>query len=154
MAKLEREAFYRGLEKADGPKFNKLTPEQKEDLYQEVRNMYRTTAGRPRTGAQFGRAANLANMNNFETGPLSFLEWITGDRHESNKPEFTKNAIAYRDYIHNNLEEQIKKYFERRFDEVFSKNADGNTYLKTQLTNYLSEIEHQKVDTDVHQDIT
>lgn len=153
IARLEREAFYRGLEKADGPKFNKLTAEQKEDLYQEVRNMYRTTAGRPRTGVQFTRAANLANMNNFDNGTLSFLERITSDKHESNKPEFTKNAIAYRDYIHNNLEEQIKKYFEWRFDEVFSKNTDGNTYLKSQLTNYLSDIEHQKVDNDVHQDV-
>jgi hypothetical protein len=153
MAKLEREAFYRWLEKADGPKFNKLTPEQKEDLYQEVRNMYRTTVGRPRTWTQFTRAANLANMNNFSNGPLSFLQWITWEKHESNKPEFTKNAIAYRDYIHNNLEEQLKKYFEWRFDEVFSKNADGNTYLKTQLTNYLTDIEHQKTDNNVHQNI-
>ena len=48
IAKLEREAFYRGLEKADGPKFNRLTGEQKEDLYQQVRNTYRTRAGRPR----------------------------------------------------------------------------------------------------------
>lgn len=153
IARLEREAFFRGLEKADGPKFNKLTPEQKEDLYQEARNTYRTATGIPRTGAIFGRATNLRNINNFNTGTLSFLERITGNRHESNKPEFTKNAIAYRDYIHNNLEDQIKKYFERRFDEVFSNNGAGNTYLKTQLTNYLSEIEHQKTDTNIHQNI-
>ncbi|MCX6824516.1 MAG: hypothetical protein NT085_05325 [candidate division SR1 bacterium] len=153
IARLEREAFYRGLEKADGPKFNKLTPEQKETLYQDVRNTYRTPAGNPRTGAQFGRAANLRRMNNFNTGTLSFLEWITGDNHESNKPEFTINPEAYRAYIHNNLEDQIKKYFERRFDEVFSENLEGNTYLKKQLTDFLTDIEHQKVDTNVHQDI-
>ncbi len=153
IAKIEREAFYRALEKADGPKFNKLTAEQKEDLYQEVRNMYRTATGRPRTGAQFTRAKNLANMNNFNTGPNSFIEWFSADKHESNKPEYTKNAIAYRDFIHNNLEDQIKKYFERRFDEVFSNNNDGNTYLKTQLTNYLTDIERQKTDNNIHQDI-
>lgn len=156
IAKLEREAFYRGLEKADGPKFNKLKDKQKEDLYQEVRNMYWTAAGIPRAWAQFARAANLADMNNYDRpiqGTQSFLERITWDKHPSNKPEFTRNAIAYRDYIHNNLEEQIKNYFEWRLDEVFSKNTDGNTYIKTQLTNYLSEIERQKVDNDVHQDI-
>lgn len=153
IARLEREAFYRGLEKADGPKFNKLTADQKETLYQDVRKLYRTAAGRPRAGAQFGRAKNLAKMNNFGDGELSFLERITGDKHESNKPEFTKNGVAYRHYINNNLEDQIKKYFERRFDEVFSKNQDGNTYLKAELTNYLTEIERQKIDTDVHQDI-
>ncbi len=92
-------------------------------------------------------------MDDFNTGPLSFLQWITGDRHESNKPEYTKNAIAYRDYIHNNLEEQTKKYIDRRLDEVFSNNPEGNTYLKAQLTNYLTEIERQKLDTDVHQNI-
>jgi len=53
IAKLERESFYRALERADGPKFNRLSAEQKEDLYQEVRNMYRTPAGNPATGAQF-----------------------------------------------------------------------------------------------------
>ncbi|MEI6119070.1 MAG: hypothetical protein WCP92_07875 [bacterium] len=77
IARLEREAFYRALERADGPKFNKLNAEQKEDLYQETRNTYRTPAGNPRTGGQFGRASNLRRMNNFNTGTLSFLEWIT-----------------------------------------------------------------------------
>lgn len=86
-------------------------------------------------------------------GTQSFLEWITNDNHESNKPEFTINPEAYRAYILNNLEDQIKKYFERRFDQVFSENLDGNTYLKRQLTEYLTDIEHQKVDNDVHQDI-
>lgn len=99
------------------------------------------------------RAANLANMSNFNTGTNSFVERFSGDKHESNTPEHTKNATAYRDFIHNNLEDQIKKYFEWRFDEVFSKNNDGNTYLKAQLTNYLTDIEHQKLDNDVHQDI-
>jgi hypothetical protein len=118
-----------------------------------VRNTYRTATGSPKTGGQFARATDLTNMDNFGTGKLSFLEWITGDKHESNKPEFTKSGIAYRSYINNNLEDQIKKYFERRFDEVFSSNQDGNTYLKSQLTNYLTEIERQKIDTDVHQDV-
>jgi len=145
VARLEREAVFRGLEKADGPKFNKLTPEQKETLYQDVRTIYRTTSP--------ARAANLANMDNFGTGPVSFLDWITGDKHESNKPEFTKSGKVYREHIHNILEDQIKKYFEWRFDEMFSNNIDGNTYLKTHLTNYLSDIEHQKIDNDVHRDI-
>ena len=156
IARLEREAFYRALERADGPKFNKLNAEQKELLYQDVHNTYRTPAGNPRTGAQFGRAANLRRINNFDTpmpGTQSFLERITNDNHESNKPEFTINTEAYRAYIHNNLEDQIKKYFERRFDEVFSENLEGNTYLKKQLTDFLTDIEHQKIDTNVHQDI-
>lgn len=151
--KLEREAFYRWLEKADGPKFNKLNAEQKEILYQDVRKMYRTTTGRVRRWAHIWRATDLNNINNFDNWNLSFLERITGDKHESNKPEFTKSAIDYRNYVHNNLEDQIKKYFKWRFDEVFSENNDGNTFLKTQLTNYLTEIEKQKIDNDVHQDI-
>ncbi len=153
--RLEREAFYRALERADGPKFNKLTAQQKENLYQETRNTYRTN-GMPTGGAEFAWATHLANINNFNIpiqGTQSFLEWITNDNHESNKPEFTINPEMYRAYIHNNLEDQIKKYFERRFDEVFSENLEGNTYLKTQLTNYLTNIENQKLDTDIHQDI-
>ena len=47
-ARLEREAIFRALEKADGPKFNKLKDKQKEDLYQEIRNMYWASAGIPR----------------------------------------------------------------------------------------------------------
>jgi hypothetical protein len=95
-------------------------------------------------------------MNDFNTpiaGTQSFLERITNDKHESNKPEFTKSAIDYRNYISNNLEDQTKKYFEWRFDDVFSNNNEGNTYIKAQLTNYLTEIEKQKIDNDVHQDI-
>lgn len=131
---LEREAIFRALEKNDGPKFNKLSPEQKEHLYQELHKAYTTTVPT--------RATSLADMEKFDT----FLTRITGDKHESNKPEFTKNASAYRDYIHNNLEEQIKKYFERSFDQVFSESLEGNTYLKTQLTKFLTDIEGKRND--------
>lgn len=78
---------------------------------------------------------------------------MSADDHESNKPEFTKDAKTYRDYIHNNLEDQIKKYFEYRFTKVFEKDKDASTFLKAQVTNYLTEIEKQKKDTDVHKDL-
>lgn len=134
VANLEREAIFRALEKNDGPKFNKLSPEQKEHLYQELHKAYTTIVP--------ARATNLAEMDKFDT----FLTRITGDKHESNKPEFTRNASAYRDYIHNNLEEQIKKYFERRLDQIFSESPEGNTYLKTQLTKFLTDIEGKRND--------
>lgn len=78
---------------------------------------------------------------------------MSNDSHESNKPEFTKDPTTYRDYVHNNLEDQIKKYFENRFNKVFGKDKDANTFLKAQVTTYLSEIEKQKQDSDVHRDI-
>lgn len=140
MAKLEREAVFRVLEKANAPKFGKLTTEQKEELYQEIHKAYTDTLMPP------ARAAGLTDMDNFDTGATSFLDRITWDKHESNKPEFTKNAKAYRDFVHDNLEDQIKKYFERRLDEVFTKNIDGNTYLKAQLTNFLTGIEWRRND--------
>lgn len=46
------------------------------------------------------------------------------------------------------MEEQIKKYFEWRFDEVFSKNTDGNTYLKAELSRFLTDIEKRKNDNE------
>ncbi len=40
-AGMEREAFFRALKKGDGPKLDNLNEDQKEDLYQRVRNIYR-----------------------------------------------------------------------------------------------------------------
>ncbi len=148
IARLEREAFFKGLEKADDPKFNKLTSEQKEDFYQAVRKSYWENTGIPKKWTGFWRAKDLGNINNFNKGVLSFLERITWEKHESNKPEFTKNETAYKNYIHNNLEDQIKKYFEWRLNKVFSENIDGNMYIKSQLTKYLTDIEKQKIDDD------
>lgn len=79
------------------------------------------------------------------------MERFTSDTHESVKDK--KNLInerIYRDYLNNNLDEQIGKYFERRFDNIFTDDLETNTFLKAQVTNYMREIDHNKVDNDMH----
>jgi len=39
LAKREREAIFRAISDKDGPKFDKLSNEQKEDMYQNVRRL-------------------------------------------------------------------------------------------------------------------
>jgi len=141
LARREREAIFRAISNKDGPKFDKLTKEQKEDMYQNVRRLIN-----PPTGASPLIPAGNFNYNEFRT-------WITGDRHPSNTPENIANAMAYRNYINNNLEELIPQFFARQMDVRFIDDINRNTFLKSEVTRYLSEIEHQKVDTDVHQDI-
>lgn len=142
--RLEKEAVFRALEKDDGPKFNKLNAEQKEILYQDIRWAYRALWGTPpRDKLLFGQVKKYED----------FVDRITDDKHESNKPEYIKDANAYRNYLHNNLEEQIKKFFEKRFDDVFMKDQDANNLLKTHLTEHLTDIERQKKDNNVHKKI-
>ena len=146
---MEREAIFRALEKDDGPKFNKLTAEQKEQLYHDIRSIYR---GFRATGGYMPTRSNKllpSEMRKYD----DFVKRITDDKHESNKPEYIKDANAYSNYLHSNLEEQIKKFFEKKFDDVFSKDKDANTFLKTQLTEFITEQDRQKIDNNVHQDI-
>jgi len=144
ISKLEREAIFRALEKDDGPKFNKLTAEQKEDLYQSIRKIYRGIGG-----PAWSSKITEGEMKKYD----DFVTWITDDNHESNKPEYIKDNNAYRNYVLNNLEEQIKKFFEKKLDNVFSKDTDANNFVKAHLTAYFTDIEKQKLDNDVHQDI-
>lgn len=143
IARLEREAFFRAVAHWDWPKFDKLTPQQKEDLYQNVRNLYTTTPP--------AWSAWLANINDYNLWANWFRNRITADAHPSNNPTDTANNVAYRNYINSNLEDQIINYFNHRFDEVFTNNYDANTYLKTEVTNYLTDIENNKIDNDTHQ---
>lgn len=147
--KLEREAIFRALEKDDGPKLKKLTEEQKEGLYQSIRKIYRGTWGGTSMPPTRASKVSEGEVNKYE----DFVKRITDDKHESNKPEYIKDANAYRNYILNNLEEQIKKFFEKKFDDVFSKDTDANNFLKAHLTAYLTDIEKQKLDNDTHKDI-
>jgi len=47
LADIERKSFFNAVAHNDGPKLDKLTAEQKEDLYQRVRNIYRLPGGIP-----------------------------------------------------------------------------------------------------------
>lgn len=141
LAKRERESIFRAIANKDGPKFDKLSVEQKEDMYQNVRILLN-----PPTGASpLIPGANL-NYDEFRT-------WVTGDRHPGNTPENIANAMAYRNYINNNLEDLIPQFFARQMDVRFIDDINRNTFLKSEVTRYLSEIENQRTDNDMHQDV-
>lgn len=45
--KIEKEMFFKAVAQGDGPKLEKLTENQKDDLYHLVRSMYRLPNGTP-----------------------------------------------------------------------------------------------------------
>ena len=141
LAKREREAIFRAISKNDGPKFDKLNAEQKEDMYQNIRKIINPP----------NWASPLIPIVNFDYN--NFKNWVTGDKHPSNTPENIINSMAYRNYINNNLEILIPEFFAKQMDIQFIDNINRNTFLKSEVTRYLSEIEKQKVDTNVHQDV-
>lgn len=155
-ARLERDAFFRALRNGDGPKLDKLNDDQKEDLFQRVRNIYRNPDQTPNATILTPVAVTgLTDINSYPRNlPLSFGEWFTSNDHESTKdPKNIASIRAYTDYVNNNLDEQITKYYNRRFDRVFTDNQDTNTFLKAQVTNYMQEIDMNKTDNDMHRDV-
>ncbi|HMS91410.1 MAG TPA: hypothetical protein PKC87_04275, partial [Candidatus Absconditabacterales bacterium] len=141
LAKREREAIFRAISNKDGPKFDKLSAEQKEDMYQNVRRLIN-----PPTGV----SPLIPGANFMYNG---FRTWVTADRHPGNIPENIINPMAFRNYINNNLETLIPQFFARQMDVAFIDDITTNTLLKSEVTRYLSEIENQKLDNNVHQDI-
>ena len=149
---IEKQAFFDGLKHADGPKFDKLTDAQKEDLYNRVRNEYMSWWI---PNPALARAnTNLNTINNYNTWTLGFATWITSDDHPFSKDkEINKDTNARRNNLSNELENQIQAYFKNRFDAAFTKHADGNTFLKAHLTEYLTELkENTKETTTWHMD--
>ena len=45
------------------------------------------------------------------------------------------------------MESQIQLYFKNRFDEAFTKDPNGNTFLKAHLTEYLTELKENTKET-------
>lgn len=155
-ARQERDAFFRALKNGDGPKLDNLNNDQKEDLFQRVRNMYRLPDQTPNAAVLTPHAVTgLTDINSYPRNlPLSFGERFISNDHESVKdPKNIANVRAYMDYINNNIDAQITKYFDRRFDRIFTDDQNTNTFLKAQVTNYMQEIDRNKTDNDMHMDV-
>lgn len=150
---LEKEAVFAGLKHSDGPKFDKLTAEQKEDLYRRIqRNLGPIFAT---TTSWAGRLLHhIDNYATFDPNNENFHAWMTSDNHAFSKdPEINKNAANWRNNLHNTLEDQITAYYKHRFNRAYTDDADGNTFIKTQLTEYLTEQLENKQDNNTHQDV-
>lgn len=137
LAKREREAIFRAITQNDGPKFDRLNPEQKEDMYQAIRRFLNPPNG----------DSPLIPIANFTYN--EFRQRVSADNHPSNTPENTANAMAYRNYINNNLETTlIPDFFGRQMNREFIDNIVMNTRLKTEVTRYLSELERQSLESN------
>lgn len=145
--KLEREAIFAALKKLDGPKFDQLTDDQKEELYQRLRGLYRDRTGVP--NRLIPRTLGLNDINDYTT----FTNWFTEDTHPGSQQPNTRNSTAYRNYIHNNLETELINFFNYKLNNVFADDLEANMYLKAELTNYLTEIKNRKIDNNTHADI-
>lgn len=58
---IEKDMFFKAVAKGDGPKLDKLSDKQKDDLFKTTRAMYRAKSTAPI------RAKQLENMNDFDS---------------------------------------------------------------------------------------
>lgn len=137
----EREAVFRAIKHNDGPKFDMLNADQQEDLYQNTRRLINPPDGN----------SPLIGAGNFTY--VAFRNWLTADKNPWNTPENIKDIASYIKYIHDNLEKMIPDFFAKKMDEMRIDNLHMNTFLKSKVSIYLSSIERQKKDNDVHEDI-
>lgn len=145
--KIERESLERALRHCDWPKYELLnTPELKEQFYQQIRKSVH-----PWLPWLFFDAL-------YATLPINtyawFRDWFTDDDKDWNKDKKnTSSDRKYRDFIHNNLESKTKESIWSWLDKLLIDSPSGNNYVKWELTSFLDEIQKQKLDNDMHEDI-
>ncbi len=141
--KLEREAIERALKDWDGPKYEQLTPEQKEQFYQHIRSLNHPTLA----GADFFSALNPGlNLNSYN----HFRDWFTHDDRDWNKDIKIKTRRKYNDFIHNNLETKSTEYINSQLDSDLIDNMNTNRFLKSELTTFFDRIRNNREDDNVH----
>ncbi len=146
--KIERESLERALKHCDWPKYELLnTPEMKEQFYQYIRK-----SAHPWLPWLFFDALYTALPINTYAW---FRDWFTDDDRDWNKDrKNTSSDRRYRDFIHNNLEQKTKEWFWAWLDQLLIDSAAANNYLKWELTAFLDNIEKQKLDNNMHDDVT
>lgn len=152
--KLQKEAVFDALKKLDGPKFDKLNDAQKDEFFNTIYARYSDPRHPQHPSVTFWRATTpwwtyIQNINNYD----KMRDWMSADDHESNTPEHTKSAEAYRNYVHNNLEDQTGKYITAQLDRLFSDDLETNMYLKSELSDFLTGLENRKRDDNTHAQI-
>lgn len=143
--KLERQAIERAVKDWDGPKYEQLSEGKKEQFYQQIRQLNHPVALTP----FFSHLESIWNFNDYN----SFRGWFTNDDKAWNKWDNISSKAKYRDFIHNNLESKSTEYISSQLDNEILKKHDINTFVKSELTKYLDEIEKNKVDSDVHTNV-
>jgi hypothetical protein len=144
---IEREALERALKHGDWPKYELLnTPELKEQFYQKIRK----SAHPSLPWLYFDALYTAYPINEYNR----FRDRFTDDNRDWNKDNTNISSDRkYRDFIHNNLEQKTKESIAFWLDQLLIDSALANNYLKWELTTFLDEIEKQKLDSNLHEDI-
>ncbi len=147
--KRERDALIRAVKKDDGPKYDKYldTPEKQEAFYQRIRKLHFPGTGRN----FFEQVQNDLNLNTIG----NFASWFANDKRKRNKDiNITKSDIAYKTYLHNNMEEKIWEYFDDSLDSILWNNAynghDINMLLKAEITAFANEQDKSREENNTH----
>ncbi|HKL44415.1 MAG TPA: hypothetical protein VJ892_03990 [Candidatus Absconditabacterales bacterium] len=143
--KLEREALERAMKNGDGPKYNQLSDDQKEQLYQNIRAL-----PHPSLGGNFFDALNASmHLDQYDYFKARFV----AEDKDRNKGDTISSKRKYNDFIHNNLESKSEEYINTSLDAALTKSLPINRFLKGELTNFLDRISRNKQDTNVHKRI-
>lgn len=82
-----------------------------------------------------------------------FENWFIGDERSRNKDDnIIKSQWRYKTFIHNNLTEKVNEFISGELDKFLQKNAK-NTKLKWRLTEFIDNIEKNKIDDGLNRNI-
>jgi len=144
-AKLVRDAIAVAVTRTNSPIFNSLSDEQKEDFYQRMLAPWIAIDWVPVltwTDWREWLRAVLESYVQFN----DFREWFISDDRDWNKDSTnTKSRTTYAQYIHDHFRDEVSHYFEDRLNTCL-KDARAERFLKTQVSNYLWEIDRNKRD--------
>lgn len=139
---LERKALAKILEKNWWAKYSTLNAEQKEAFYQRIRLI------EPAPDVQY--FDNVLVNENIDTDTNRFNEfrhWFIQDDRDWNKGDNIKTDANYISFIHNNVSDKFWEFISSRLDH-FLWNIEQETFLKSELTRFIDEVESNKLDND------
>ena len=140
---LERKALAKILEKNWWAQYATLNDDQKEYFYQRIRNTLRWLPPRP----YFNYVLDMEHINTEVERFDAFRTWFVGNGRDWNSGDNIKNDHNYITYIHNNVSQKVWDFISGRLDHYLW-NIRQETFLKSELTRFINDIENNKLDND------
>ena len=140
---LERKALAKILEKNWWAQYATLNEAQKEDFYQKIRNTPYWLVLRP----YFDHVLWVETINTGRNRFNEFRTWFVDNERDWNSGDNIKNNHNYITYIHNNVSQNVLDFISSRLDHYLWTIWE-ETFLKSELTRYINDIENNKLDND------
>lgn len=148
---MQKETIFEALKHVDGKRFDELLAygrefgreeEIKDALYEQIFKEFLDTGK--------AREAPVKAINTYHIFRNRFAH---DDRARNKDVANIKDANTYKYYLHNNISTGVTEYIQDKLNDIFVKDHTKNIRLKTELNTFLTNVEKEKKDTDVHMDV-